>query len=55
MTEQETQMLLNQLKGANIFEMIPGYKELPKVTKEAVLDVFKASIEKEKARLVNEQ
>jgi hypothetical protein len=53
MTEQEIQAMLDQLKAINVFEMIPGYNELPKANKEAVLEAFQISIDKEKARLAN--
>lgn len=55
MTEQEIQALLNQLKTADLFSTIPGYKELPKRNKEAVLEAFQILIDKEKAKLANEQ
>ena len=55
MTEQEIQALLNQLKTVDLFAQIPGYNELPKRNKEAVLEAFQTSIDKEKARLVNGQ
>jgi hypothetical protein len=35
--------------------MIPGYNELPKVNKEAILEAFQMSINNEKAKLANEQ
>jgi hypothetical protein len=35
--------------------MIPEYKELPKSNKEAVLEAFQILVDKEKARLANEQ
>jgi len=55
MTEQEIQAMLDQFKAINIFEMISGYNELPKANKEAILEAFQSSIDKEKSRLANEQ
>ena len=55
MTEQEIKAMLDQFKAINIFEMIPGYNALPKPNKEAVLEAFQISIDKEKTRLANEQ
>jgi hypothetical protein len=54
MTEQE-QKFLDQFKTIDIFGMIPGYNELPKVQKEAMLNAFQMSIDKEKAKVANEQ
>ena len=51
MTEQEIQALLNQLKTADLFAQIPGYNELPKRNKEAILEAFQMLIDKEKVRL----
>jgi hypothetical protein len=55
MTEQEIQAMLEQLKEMDLFAQIPGYNELPKANKEAILTAFQTSIDKEKARLVNGQ
>ena len=55
MTEQEIQALLNQLKTADLFAQIPGYNELPKRNKEAVLEAFQVLIDKEKAKLKDGQ
>ena len=55
MTEQETQAMLDQFKTLDLFAMIPGYNELPKVQKEAMLAAFQMSIDKEKAKVANEQ
>jgi hypothetical protein len=54
MTEQE-QKFLNEFKTLDLFGMIPGYNELPKVQKEAMLAAFQMSIDKEKAKVANEQ
>jgi len=54
MTEQE-QKFLDQFKTVDIFGMIPGYNELPKAQKEAMLAAFQMSIDKEKAKVANEQ
>jgi hypothetical protein len=55
MTEQEIQAMLEQLKEMNLFAQIPGYNELPKANKEAILTAFQTSIDKEKAKIANEQ
>ena len=55
MTEQELQAQLDQLKSINMFDMIPGYREMPKKSKEAIVETFQISIDKEKAKLANEQ
>jgi hypothetical protein len=55
MTEQELKSLIDQLKSINLLDMIPQYKELPRVNKEAVLEAFQILVDKEKARLENEQ
>ena len=55
MTEQETQAMLDQFKTLDLFAMIPGYNELPKAQKEAMLTAFQTSIDKEKAKVANEQ
>ena len=55
MNEQQIQMLLEQLKSVDMFSQIPGYKELPKANKEAILEAFQSSIDKEKIKLANEQ
>ena len=55
MTEQEIKTIVDQLKKTNIFEMVPGYSQLPKINKEAMLEAFQASIDKEKAKIANEQ
>ena len=55
MTEQETQAMLDQFKTLDLFAMIPVYNELPKVQKEAMLTAFQMSIDKEKAKVANEQ
>jgi hypothetical protein len=39
----------------NLFAQIPGYNELPKANKEAILTAFQTSIDKEKAKIANEQ
>jgi hypothetical protein len=54
MTEQE-QKFLNEFKTLDLFGMIPGYNDLPKVQKEAMLAAFQMSIDKEKAKVANEQ
>jgi hypothetical protein len=54
MTEQE-QKFLDQFKTLDMFGMIPGYNDLPKVQKEAILAAFQMSIDKEKAKIANEQ
>jgi hypothetical protein len=54
MTEQE-QKFLDQFKTLDMFGMIPGYNDLPKVQKEAILAAFQMSIDKEKAKVANEQ
>ena len=54
MTEQE-QKFLNEFKTLDLFGMIPGYNELPKAQKEAMLTAFQMSIDKEKAKVANEQ
>jgi hypothetical protein len=54
MTEQE-QKFLNEFKTLDLFGMIPGYNELPKVQKEAMLAAFQMSIDKEKAKVASEQ
>jgi len=54
MTEQE-QKFLDQFKTLDLFAMIPGYNELPKAQKEAMLTAFQMSIDKEKAKVANEQ
>jgi len=54
MTEQE-QKFFDQFKEIDIFTMIPGYNELPKSQKEAMLTAFQMSIDKEKAKVANEQ
>jgi hypothetical protein len=55
MTEQEIKAMLDQLKSINLLDMIPQYKELPKANKEAILEAFQILVDKEKARLSNEQ
>ena len=55
MTEQQIQAMLEQLKEMDLFAQIPGYNELPKVNKEAILTAFQTSIDKEKVRLANGQ
>jgi hypothetical protein len=54
MTEQE-QKFLDQFKTIDIFGMIPGYNELPKAQKEAMLNAFQISIDREKVKVANEQ
>ena len=54
MTEQE-QKFLDQFKTLDLFAMSPGYNELPKAQKEAMLTAFQMSIDKEKAKVANEQ
>jgi hypothetical protein len=53
MTEQELKSLVDQLKLVNLSDMIPQYKELPKASKEAVLEAFQILVDKEKERLKN--
>jgi hypothetical protein len=53
MTEQEIQAMLDQFKTLDLFGMIPGYNELPKENKEAILEAFQMSINNEKAKLAN--
>ena len=55
MNENQIQMLLEQLKTADLFSQIPGYKELPKKYKEEVLNAFQTLISDEKAKVANEQ
>jgi hypothetical protein len=55
MTEQEIKAQLDQLKSINMFDMIPGYKEMSKKSKEEIVQMFQISIDKEKARLVDGQ
>jgi hypothetical protein len=55
MTEQEIKAMIDQLKSINLLDMIPQYKELPIKQKEAVLEAFQILVDKEKARLENEQ
>lgn len=55
MTEQDIKTMLDQFKTLDLFGMIPGYKELPKANKEAVLEAFQMSIDNEKAKLASEQ
>jgi hypothetical protein len=54
MTEQEKQFL-DQFKTVDIFGMIPGYNDLPKAQKETMLTIFQISLDKEKAKIANEQ
>ena len=54
MTEQE-QKFIKEFTTLDLFSMIPGYNELPKVQKEAMLTAFQMSIDKEKAKVANEQ
>jgi len=35
--------------------MIPGYSEMSKKSKEAIVEMFQMSIDREKAKLANEQ
>ena len=55
MTEQEMKIMLDQFKALDLFATIPGYKDLTKKDKEAVLAAFQSSIDKEKTKLSNEQ
>ena len=55
MTEQELKAQLEQLKSINMFDMIPGYSEMSKKSKEAIVEMFQMSIDREKAKLTNEQ
>jgi hypothetical protein len=55
MTEQEIQAMLDQFKTLDLFAMIPGYNELPKANKEAILTAFQMSIDNEKAKLKDGQ
>lgn len=55
MTDQEIKAQLEQLKSINMFDMIPGYREMSKANKEAIVEMFQMSIDKEKAKLANEQ
>jgi hypothetical protein len=55
MTEQELKAQLDQLKLVNMFEMIPGYKEMSNDMKKSLVEMFQMSIDKEKAKLANEQ
>ena len=55
MTEQEIKEQLEQLMSVNMFEMIPGYKEMSNDMKKSIVEVFQISIDKEKAKLANEQ
>ncbi len=55
MTEQEIKAQLDQLKSINMFDMIPGYNEMSKKSKEAIVEMFQISIDKEKARLADGQ
>ena len=55
MTEQEMKVMLDQFKALDLFATIPGYKDLLKKDKEAVLEAFQAAVDKEKAKLANEQ
>jgi len=55
MTEQEIKAMLDQFKTLDLFGMIPGYNELPKENKEAVLEAFQMSINNEKAKLKDGQ
>jgi hypothetical protein len=54
MTEQE-QKFLDQFKTLDLFTMFPGYNELSKEQKEMMLKAFQMSIDKEKAKVANEQ
>jgi hypothetical protein len=53
MTEQEIKAMLDQIKALDLFSQIPGYNELPKLNKEAVLEAFQMSINNEKAKLAS--
>jgi hypothetical protein len=55
MTEQEIKTMMDQFKTLDLFGMIPGYNDLSKVQKEAVLEAFQISIDKEKAKLTDGQ
>ena len=55
MTEQELKLQLEQLKSINMFEMIPGYKEMSNEAKKAIVEAFQMSIDREKSKLINEQ
>jgi hypothetical protein len=55
MTETEINQMLDQFKTLELFSMIPGYNEMPKAQKEAILTAFQISIDKEKAKLANGQ
>jgi hypothetical protein len=55
MTEQEIQAMLEQLKHIDLFAQIPGYNAFPKANKEAIITALQTSIDKEKAKIANEQ
>jgi len=55
MTEQELKSLTEQLKSVNLSDMIPQYKELPNASKKVFLEAFQMLVDKEKAKVANEQ
>ena len=55
MTEHEIQAMLEQLKHMDLFSQIPDYNTFPKANKEAIITALQMAIDKEKAKVANEQ